>query len=230
MSAITLRNRGFTLIELMVSLVLGLVVVGGVMGVFMSTYQANAQNIKSVRLNEEMRAVMSLMTRDIRRAGTRDLAWQPSLLGTDNLFANDVNWVVSRYDGTVPANSCALFAYDSNGNDVVDNVDRMGYRLRKEGALQSVEMRRTGTACNGAGWEKVTDENIMNVLDLDFAVTKEPGMTTGVEVRTVIVTLDAATHTRSATPANLTAADCTNIDVVCRRLVEKIRIRNDAVL
>jgi type II secretory pathway component PulJ len=195
----------------------------------MSTYQANAQNIKSVRLNEEMRAVMSLMTRDIRRAGTRDLAWQPSLLGTDNLFANDVNWVVTRYDGTVPTNSCALFAYDSNGNDVVDNVDRIGYRLRKEGALQSVEMRRTGTACNGAGWEKVTDENIMNVLDLDFTVTTEPG-TPGVEVRTVIVTLDAATHTRSAAPANLTSADCTNIDVVCRRLVEKIRLRNDAVL
>jgi prepilin-type N-terminal cleavage/methylation domain-containing protein len=225
------RNRGFTLIELMVSLVLGLVVIGGVMGVFMSTYQANAQNIKSVRLNEEMRAVMSLMTRDIRRAGARDLAWQPSLLGTDNLFANDVNWVVSRYDSTVPTTSCVLFAYDSNGNDLLDDADRIGYRLRKEGALQSVEMRRNGTACNvAAGWEKVTDENIMNVLDLDFVVTIEPGTTTGVEVRTVIVTLDAATHTRSATPANLTTADCTNIDVVCRRLVEKIRLRNDAVL
>lgn len=223
------RNRGFTLIELMVSLVLGLVVIGGVMGVFISTYQANAQNIKAVRLNEEMRAVMSLMSRDIRRAGARDLAWQPSLLGTANLFANDVNWVVSRYDSTVPTTSCVLFAYDSNGNDVVDNADRLGYRLRKEGALQSVEMRRTGTACNGGGWEKVTDENIMNVLDLDFAVTTEPGAS-GVEIRTVIITLDAATHTRSTTPANLTTADCTNIDVVCRRLVEKIRLRNDAVL
>ena len=230
MLSVDTRNRGFTLIELMVSLVLGLIVVGGVMGVFMSTYQANAQNIKSVRLNEEMRAVMSLMTRDIRRAGVRDLAWQPSLLGTPNLFANNVNWVVSRYDGTVPTNSCVLFAYDSNGNDVIDpTLDRIGYRLRKEGALQSVEMRRNNTACNGANWEKVTDENIMNVLDLDFAVTTEPGVS-GIEVRTVIVTLDAATHTRSLSPANLTAADCTNIDVVCRRLVEKIRLRNDAIL
>lgn len=227
------RNRGFTLIELMVALVLGLVVVGGVMGVFMSTYQSNAQNIKSVRLNEEMRAVMSMMTRDIRRAGVRDLAWQPSLLGSANVFANDVNWVVSRYDTTVPANSCALFAYDSDSNDVLGNPDRMGYRMRREVsggiARQSVETRRTGTACNGAGWEKVTDENIMNVLSLNFTTTLEPG-TSGVAVRTVIVTLDAATHTRSLNPASLTAADCTNIDVVCRQLVEKIRLRNDAVL
>jgi len=229
MLSISTRNRGFTLIELMVALVLGLVVVGGVMGVFMSTYQANAQNIKSVRLNEEMRAVMSLISRDIRRAGTRDLAWQPSLLGSANLFANNVNWVLTRYDGTVPVNSCALFAYDTDGNDIVDNVDRRGYRLRREGTLQYVQMRRTGTPCNGAGWEKITDENVMNVLNLNFTTTIEPGMS-GVAVRTVIVTLRGATHTRSADPATLTAADCTNIDVVCRQLVEKIRLRNDAVL
>ena len=70
--SINRRDRGFTLIELMITLVLGLVVVGGVMSVFISTYQSNAQNIKMVRLNEEMRAVMSMMSRDIRRAGARD--------------------------------------------------------------------------------------------------------------------------------------------------------------
>lgn len=223
------RNRGFTLIELMVALVLGLVVVGGVMGVFMSTYQANSQNIKSVRLNEELRAVMSLITRDLRRAGTRDLAWQPSLLGSTNPFATNLNWVLTRYDNTVPTNSCALFAYDTDGNDAVDNVDRRGYRLRKTGTQQSVEMRRTGTACNGTGWEKITDEQVMNVLNLNFTTSVESGMS-GVQVRTVIVTLRGATHTRSVNPATLTSADCTNIDVVCRQIVEKIRLRNDAVL
>mgnify|MGYP001412511830 CR=1 FL=1 len=233
--SVNARNRGFTLIELMVALVLGLVVVGGVMAVFMNTYQANAQNIKAVRLNEELRAVMSLITRDLRRAGARDLAWQPSLLGTANPFANNTNWVLTRYDATVPPNSCALFAYDTDGNDAVDNVDRRGFRLRRDGSLQSVEMRRTGTACNGGGWEKITDENTMNVLDLSFTTTLDwPGSGgaagSGVEVRSVIVTLRGATHTRSANPATLTADDCTNIDVVCRQLVEKIRLRNDAVL
>lgn len=226
------RNRGFTLIELMVALVLGLVVVGGVMGVFMSTYQANAQNIKAVRLNEELRAVMSLITRDLRRAGMRDLAWQPSLLGTANPFANNTNWVVSRYDAAVPVSSCAMFAYDGDGDDAVDNVDRRGFRLRRDGSQQWVEMRdldSTGTTCSGGDWDKLTDEKVMNVLSLNFTTTLEPGMS-GVAVRTVIVTLRGATHTRSVNPATLTAADCTNIDVVCRQLVEKIRLRNDAVL
>ena len=227
---INTHNRGFTLVELMVALVLGLVVIGGVMGVFMSTYQANAQNIKAVRLNEEMRAVMSMMTRDIRRAGVRALAWQPSLLGSANVFANDVNWVVSRYDTTVPANSCALFAYDSDGDDLLGDPDRMGYRLFRQGTQQSIQMRRADAACNSAtNWERITDENVINVLNLNFTTTLEPG-TSGIAVRTVIVTLNAATHTRSANPSTITAADCTNIDVVCRQLVEKIRLRNDAVL
>ena len=147
-----------------------------------------------------------------------------------NPFATNVNWVVSSYDGTRAANSCVLFAYDSDGNDAVDNVDRRGYRLVTTGSQQSVEMRRTGTGLQrrrlGGHHRR---KHRLKVLNLDFTTTTEPGMS-GVEVRTVIVTLRAATHTRSADPANLTAADCTNIDVVCRQLVEKIRVRNDAVL
>ncbi len=227
------RNRGFTLIELMVALVLGLVVIGGVMGVFMSTYQANAQNIKAVRLNEEMRAVMALMSRDIRRAGVRSFAWNattPNWFVTNYFAATGANWVVTRYDSTAPVKSCALFAYDTNGNNALDNVDRMGYRLNPTtGAIEAYNHTAGGWVCNGASWQPVTDAKIAWIRSLVFTTTTEPSLP-GVSVRTVIINLRAATHTRSADPATLTAADCTNIDVVCRQLVEKIRLRNDAVL
>jgi type II secretory pathway component PulJ len=212
--------------------VLGLVVLGGVLGVFVSTYRANSQNIKAIRLNEEMRAVMSLITRDIRRAGIRSFNWTATTVNwyTTNAFApTGVNWVVSAYSVSEPANSCLLFTYDTDNDNALGTVDNRGYRLHKEGAAQSIEMRRTATACNGAGWEKITDENVMNVLSLDFTTTIEPG-TAGVAVRSIIVTLRGATNTRSASPANITAADCTSVDVVCPQLVEKIRLRNDAVL
>ena len=211
---INTRNRGFTLIELMVALVLGLVVIGGVMGVFMSTYQANAQNIKSMRLTEEMRAIMSLMSRDIRRAGSRQLAWQPSLLGTPNPFstATGTNWVVSKY-GSEAANSCVLFTYDSDANDTVGNIDKFGYRLN----AGAVEMRQAGLNCAANGWENITDEKAAKVLALSFTATTEPGVTS-VAVRTAVITLSAATNTRAADPsknaagAALSQSDCTNID------------------
>ncbi len=242
------RNRGFTLIELMVALVLGLVVIGGVMGVFISTYQANAQNIKAVRLNEEMRAVMSMMTRDIRRAGTRDLAWQPSLLGSDNPFANDVNWVVSRYSASYPQYSCVLFAYDRDSDDALTNTDRFGYRL-KDGRVEYRD--GSGTDCQGGSWAGLSDEKTARVLSLSFTATISPpdytpnsppaiedptGVGLSISVLPVTITLRAATNTRASDPTKnaagsaLTPADCNNIDVVCRTLVEKIRLRNDAIL
>jgi len=237
---INTRNRGFTLIELMVALVLGLVVIGGVMGVFMSTYQANAQNIKAVRLNEEMRAVMSMITRDVRRAGGRNFDWNTTSVNwytSANPLATNVSWAVS--DTPAGADTCLRFAYAKD--DTLSNY--VGYRLWNvsvnNGAVVRpiVQVHFTATAnanppsswdCSVGGWQPLTDPEIAWIQSLTFTATTEPGVT-GVEVRTVVVKLRAATHTRSSDPSN-TTADCNNIDVVCQQMVEKIRVRNDPVL
>lgn len=221
------RSAGFTLIELMVALVLGLVVIGGVMGVFISTYQANAQNIKAIRLNEEMRAVMGLISRDIRRAGTRELAWQPSLLGSTNPFSTATAWAVSDM-GAAP-DACIRLAYSVTNDDGTDPANLYGYRLNTTGAIDTYNHDPGEWNCNGSGWQQVSDPAIAWIQSLSFTVTTEPG-TAGVAVRSVIINLRAGTHTRSTDPSNLTAAECSNVDVVCRQIQEKIRVRNDAIL
>ena len=228
------RNRGFTLIELMVSLVLGLVVIGGVMGVFISTYQANSQNIKAIRLNEEMRAVVSLMSRDIRRAGEKTFDWtstSPAWYATANPYSTANAWVVSKQTGA-PDNSCIRLAYSISAAGT-DDTNRFGYRLNSStGQVQAYNHQAGEWSCNSTdngAWQSITDENIVWIQSLSFTVTTEPGIT-GVAVRTVIVNLRAGTHTRDTDPSNLTAADCNNVDVVCRHIQEKIRVRNDAVL
>jgi prepilin-type N-terminal cleavage/methylation domain-containing protein len=222
------RHRGFTLIELMVSLVLGMVVIGGVMGVFISTYQANAQNIKAIRLNEEMRAVMSMITRDVRRAGARGFAWNSSTVNwyATNPLSTAVAWAVSN----TPAgnNSCLRFAYAVSASA----SNYVGYRLVTDNGKPVIKMYASSSAsnwkCDGNNWQPVTDPEIAWIQSLVFTATTEPGVT-GVAVRTVTVNLRAATHTRSTDPSTQTA-NCNDIDVVCRQLVEKIRVRNDAVL
>lgn len=224
------RNRGFTLIELMVSLVLGLVVIGGVMGVFVSTYQANSQNIKAIRLNEEMRAVVSLMSRDIRRAGEKTIDWTstgPAWYATANPFSTENAWVVSNMN-TASAGSCIRLAYSISSTGT-DDTNRFGYRLNPTTGQVQAYNHNNQWNCDGSGWQSVTDPNIAWIQSLSFTVTTEPGIT-GVAVRSVIVNLRAGTHTRSTAPSNLTAADCSNVDVVCRQIQEKIRVRNDAVL
>ncbi len=225
------RNRGFTLIELMVALVLGLVVIGGVMGVFISTYQANAQNIKAVRLNEEMRAVMSMITRDVRRAGGRDFDWNATVnwYVSANPLATNVAWAVS--DTAVAADACLRLAYAVSASE----TNYVGYRLVTNGDDKGVVQLHFPTTTSNWScadtsnkWQAITDPEIAWIQSLSFTVTTEPEIT-GVEVRTVIVNLRAATHTRSADPSD-SSADCSNVDVVCRQIQEKIRVRNDAVL
>ena len=67
------------------------------------------------------------------------------------------------------------------------------------------------------------------IQSLSFTVTKEPELT-GVEVRTVIVNLRAAPIPAAPILPAPRPPNCNNVDVVCRQIQEKIRVRNDAVL
>ena len=68
-SSLATRARGFGLVELMVSLALGLVVVGGASVLFISTRQASISTENLSRIQESTRTGYDLMVREIREAG-----------------------------------------------------------------------------------------------------------------------------------------------------------------
>ncbi|QIK39044.1 prepilin-type N-terminal cleavage/methylation domain-containing protein [Caldichromatium japonicum] len=63
------RQLGFTLVELMIALVLGLLVGGAAIGVFVSNQQVNRQGEAMARMQESARYAFELMARAIRGAG-----------------------------------------------------------------------------------------------------------------------------------------------------------------
>ncbi len=63
------RNRGFTLIELMVAMTLGLFVLWVVLKIGIGQNRANAVQQQVVYAQQNVRAAMDLMARDIRGAG-----------------------------------------------------------------------------------------------------------------------------------------------------------------
>lgn len=63
------RASGFSLVELMVAMVLGLIVIGAVIALVLSMIRANNQTIGATRLTQELRATAALMAADLRRAG-----------------------------------------------------------------------------------------------------------------------------------------------------------------
>jgi Tfp pilus assembly protein PilW len=62
------RAGGFSLVELMVALVVGLIVVGAVLALVVAITKSNRQTLQSTRLNQELRATLAMVASDLRRA------------------------------------------------------------------------------------------------------------------------------------------------------------------
>jgi type IV pilus assembly protein PilW len=63
------RSRGFTLIELMVSLTLGLVIIGGVVSVLLANKRSFSTNEGMSQVQESARTAFELIARDVRQSG-----------------------------------------------------------------------------------------------------------------------------------------------------------------
>ena len=94
------------MIEMMIALVLGILVVGGVVAVFLANRQSYETNQGLAQIQDEARTAFTLMARDIRQAG---------LTGCGNIgrVANVLNnqstaWYANWSD--------AIMGYDNNGS------------------------------------------------------------------------------------------------------------------
>lgn len=68
----THRQTGFGLVELMIGLLVGMVVVAAAGSILTTTLTSSNDNIKMARLDQELRQVMTMVSRDLRRASAWD--------------------------------------------------------------------------------------------------------------------------------------------------------------
>lgn len=128
--ALRRRERGFSLVEVMVAVTLSLIVLAGVLAVMYSSKVTYAENERVGRLQENGRAAIELMMRDLRGAGFPGCA-QPieGLFELNNLLANPtaVPWNFEEsafgYEGGAsawtPALDAAIFPAATPNNDVL---------------------------------------------------------------------------------------------------------------
>ena len=95
------RARGFSLVELMVAMVLGLIVVAAVVNLVMSIIRSNNQTIQSTRLTQELRATAAVVAADIKRARSVDDPYRNPMLLGGNPYR--------QVDTTVPG--CVRYSY-----------------------------------------------------------------------------------------------------------------------
>lgn len=75
------RSQGFSLIEMMVAITIGLILIGAVLGLLLSIMRANNQTIQATRLTQELRATAAVMASDIKRSSGVD---DPMTVATAN--------------------------------------------------------------------------------------------------------------------------------------------------
>lgn len=104
------RVRGFTLVELMVALVVGLVVTLAAVSFVASVAKANSDNLRVTRLTQELRALSEVMSREIRRA--RYVADPIGLVAQAGVGNHDRLEVRDQTGALATVGSCIVFEYD----------------------------------------------------------------------------------------------------------------------
>lgn len=131
------RQHGFSLVELMVAVVAGLIVSGAIVTFMMSTFRSNAQYVQSTRLTQELRNTLDLVVRDLQRAGYDD----------DSLaFLGNTN--VSPFAPILISGDCVIYAYDRTyPNGSTTEVGTKGVIDLSNGEVRG--LRRVTATING---------------------------------------------------------------------------------
>lgn len=171
-------HSGFNLIELMIGLAVGLLIVTAAMSVFFNAMQGITDNTKLVRLNQDMRAMMDIMVRDIRRAGfvTSNPTYFANL--KDNPYFDAVSSGHTTDIALWNSNTCIVYSYnrdDDRPSKIRDHdehddeeEERLGFRLNS-GELEMRTSGHTNESCEGH-WETITEPEV-EITGLTFAMT-----------------------------------------------------------
>jgi len=174
------QQAGVTLVELMIGLLVGLIVIAAGSNIFITSIRGQTDNINLTRLNQDMRAMLDIMARDIRRAGfvTSDPAANLTSL-QNNPFFNGISTDIAVHDG----GACIVYAYNRDDNDAnndgvigdietpsaVDSNERLGFRL-SDGELDMRLNGATNDNCTDGSWESITEPEV-EITALTFTLT-----------------------------------------------------------
>lgn len=216
------RQRGFTMVELLVGMTIGLVVIAAALALLVNRIQVHRAALLQSRLMQDLRVAANVVSRDLRRAGY----WHDAAAGVAALGAA----------GTALANPYAAVTLESAPSDAVtfrysrdaiedhgiDANEQFGFRLRR-GTLEML----LGTG----NWQSLTDSTTLVItafsitpalqeIELEGFCAKEcPPDETSCRPRQVVRSLAVSISGHASTDAR-----------VVRSLQTVVRLRNDAIV
>lgn len=212
-SRVTLAQRGLSLVELLVGVALGLFLVAGAATLFVNHLGNSRRLLLEARLNQDLRAVADLVTRDLRRASY----WGNSLQGTVKVGAASAT-TPNPYATVTPGAQTITydFSRDVTENNTRDANERFVFDLNG-GAIRMT--------INGAA-QVVTDPDTVIITAFTIAPTE-----TAVDIRDSCATTCTGSGCPTITVRQYLvtiAGRATRDATVTRTLQTRVRVRNDA--
>ena len=218
-------SRGFSLVELMVAIVIGLIVVAAALSFFSHHWRESRAVQIELRLMQDLRSAADLIGRDLRRAAY----WGNSAAGVWQRDANTVAlnpYAELTYAAPSATSSAVAFSYsrDAAENHTIDSNEQFGFRLRA-GVVEFLL---------GLGnWQALTDANTVTITSFTVTPSVQSVSLDGrCAVACSAADLASATcppqqHLRSLSVQmkGHAAAD----SKVQRQVENRVRLRNDAI-
>jgi prepilin-type N-terminal cleavage/methylation domain-containing protein len=176
---------GFTLVELMIGMAVGLIMLTAVVALTVSVLRTNAEVVTLSKLTQEGRAIGDLVTREVRRA---------RYSGNYLQFVGSAGSVPNAFEtlDILSSGSCVRFAYDANDNGTVD-ADEVKVISLRDGAVYFGQFGSFSAAtCVASGALRISSPDVQvtgfvfsrdavnnpNRLDLQFrlALANDPSI------------------------------------------------------
>ncbi|SFC10913.1 type IV pilus assembly protein PilW [Polaromonas sp. OV174] len=224
-------SLGMSIIELLIGLAIGLFILAGASAMFVGNVTNSRRLLLESRINQDLRATMDLVIRDLRRGGY----WGNSLDGT--LATGSLSTTVQNpYSAVTRTGSTQIeYAYTRDGteNNALDaGTEQFGFKLNTTN--HAIQMNI------GGEWQTLTNTDILMIPNDGFTVTPTE---TAIDIRAAC----AKTCTDTVLPPSVPTStqNCPRIQLrtynivltgtsktdaaVSRTLRSQIRVRNDAL-
>ena len=159
MNAPTRSQRGLTMVELLIGMVIGLFIVAAATSLLTGSLRENRRLMIESRLMQDLRTAANVVSRDLRRAGY----WGAASAGvwTSGVPALLPNPNTALAPDTAASDAVSFrFSRDTAENNAVDPNEQFGFRLRNG----AIELQL------GAGnWQALTDSGTLAITA--FSVT-----------------------------------------------------------
>lgn len=151
-------QKGFSLVELLIALLLGSVLLAMVIGLYVTSVSSGAKSLKYSRLRTDLQSIISVMETDIRRAG---YGGHDFMVGSGATQTVDID------------PECIVYYYNHDGSASITDANKMAFRfIPAEHEIQfGTGVGPLAGDCYSSGngnWTALSDKQFIKITALDF--------------------------------------------------------------